>query len=110
MVGRRVRVCQGAASRASQKGRWTLETYLGVWFFTTNDDFFRSGRRAQAPLASGQVHVEYLFRPRLWVSGSANVYVGGRTRLNDRLNLDLQKNSRGGTAHLIVRPGRPGRA
>jgi hypothetical protein len=39
----------------------------------------------------------------LWTSFNANFYAGGRTTVGDRVNLDLQRNSRiGGTLSLPV--------
>ena len=77
-------------------GAWTFEAAAGAWFFTDNDEFFNGGRREQDPIGSGQVHLTYTFRPRLWLSLDGNYYSGGRTTLNGVRNLDLQKNSRTG--------------
>jgi len=67
-----------------------------VWFFTDNKDFYGGKTREQAPLGSAQVHVLYTFKPRLWLAVDANYYTGGRTKVDGRLNLDFQKNSRTG--------------
>jgi hypothetical protein len=77
-------------------GPWTLEFIGGVWFFAENRDFFGGKRREQKPLASFQGHVVYTIRPRMWVSAGATFYTGGRTIVDDRLNADMQKNSRVG--------------
>jgi Putative MetA-pathway of phenol degradation len=78
-------------------GRWTLDVYGGVWLFTVNDEFYpAAGRRTQDPVVSSQFHLQYDFRPGWWLSGNVNFYAGGRTTLNGRENLDLQKNSRAG--------------
>jgi hypothetical protein len=78
--------------------RWTFEGYAGVWLFTANDAFRGTGVRTQEPLFTTQFHVEYAFRPRLWLAFNSNFYSGGRTTLNGTVNLDFQKNSRvGGT-------------
>jgi hypothetical protein len=83
-------------------GRWTVETYGGVWLFTKNEEFYRGSVRTQKPIGSAQLHVQYAFRPRLLLSGNANFYSGGRTTVNGHHNLDLQRNSRVGVT--IVRP------
>jgi hypothetical protein len=84
-------------------GPWTVEAYAGVWFFTANPDYFGGRVRRQRPIASAQVHLQYAIRPRLWTSFNANFYAGGRTTVGDRVNLDLQRNSRiGGTLSLPV--------
>jgi hypothetical protein len=80
---------------------WTFEGYAGVWLFTKNDDFTGGRLRTQKPLTSFQFHVEYQFRPRLWVAFNSNFYSGGRTSIDGVRNLDFQKNSRvGGTVSI----------
>jgi Putative MetA-pathway of phenol degradation len=92
----------------SQKlGRWVIDTYAGIWFFTTNENFYGGGVRTQAPIASMQFHAQYAITPRLVLSGNANFYAGGRTTINGRRNFDLQRNSRVGAT--LVRPLSKGR-
>ena len=88
-------------------GRWIVDTYAGVWLFTTNDHYFRDTVRSQDPIASLQVHVHYAVTRRLIVSGNANFYEGGRTTIDGRRNVDLQRNSRVGAT--VVRPLSKGR-
>jgi hypothetical protein len=76
--------------------RWSIETYGGVWLFTTNHSFYRGSVRTQQPIASLQFHVHFRVTPRLELSTNANFYTGGRTTVNGRTNLDLQRNSRVG--------------
>jgi hypothetical protein len=76
--------------------RWTIEVYGGVWLFTKNESFYRDSLRTQNPIGSAQLHVHYVVRPRLVLSANANFYTGGRTTVNGRHNLDLQRNSRVG--------------
>lgn len=79
-------------------GKWTLEVYVGAWLFTDNTNFLDGNVRKQDPIATTQLHLLYTVRPRLWVAFDANFYTGGRTTVNNALNLDLQRNSRvGGT-------------
>jgi hypothetical protein len=87
------------------RGRWTFETYGGVWLFTENDDGYKGAVRAQAPIGSAQFHVQYAVRPRLLVSANANCYGGGRTTVNDKANVDLQRNSRVGVTVTRPLPG-----
>ena len=85
--------------------RWTVELYGGVWLFTDNEDFYGGRTREQEPIGSVQAHILYTFRPRLWVAFDANYYHGGRTTVDSRENLDLQKNSRlGVTSSLPLSP------
>ncbi len=77
-------------------GRWTLETMGGAWLFTANHTFLGNSHRSQRPLASFQGGVIYTLRRRMWLSGNATFYAGGRTVLNGTTNEDRQKNSRVG--------------
>lgn len=86
-------------------GRFLLEAYGGVWFFTENGDFFGGSRREQSPIVTLQAHASYTFRPRLWLAGDATFYTGGRTTVNGIAKEDLQKNSRVGLA-LALPTGR----
>lgn len=75
-------------------GRFWLELYGGLWFFTPNPDFFGGSRREQQPIATLQAHASYTFRPRLWLAGDATFYRGGRTTVDGGAETDLQSNSR----------------
>ena len=86
-------------------GRWTLEVYGGMWLFMNNESFYRGSLRTQQPIGSAQFHAHYAVRPRLVLSANANVYTGGRTTLNGRHNLDLQRNSRVGLTVVKSLPG-----
>jgi Putative MetA-pathway of phenol degradation len=90
---------------AHPTGRWTLETYLGAWFFTDNRQYYGGQEREQSPLGTVQAHVSYTFKPRLWLAGDATFYTGGRTTVGGKVNADLQKNSRLGLT-LAVPIGR----
>jgi Putative MetA-pathway of phenol degradation len=90
------------------RGRWTIETYGGVWLFTTNDEFFGDHVREQRPIALLQFHVEYTIRRGMWIAGNANFYAGGRTVIDGRASADLQRNSRVGVTWLF--PAGRGRA
>ncbi len=81
--------------------RWTVELYGGIWLFTNNEDFYGGRTREQDPIVSVQMHILYTFKPRLWVAFDANYYHGGRTTVDSRENLDLQKNSRIGVTFSL---------
>ncbi len=58
---------------------------VGVWFFTTNSDFwsrniYYSATRSQtqAPIGSFEGHLSYDFKPRLWASLDGNFWFGGK--------------------------------
>lgn len=76
-------------------GRWTIETYAGVWLFAANDDFYPGGRRReQDPIVALQQHVSYTLRPRLWMAFDATWYSGGATTIDGTDRGDLQRNTR----------------
>jgi hypothetical protein len=76
--------------------KWVLEMMFGMWLFTDNTNFLGSGTREQDPIVATQVHVTYKFRQNMWLAADANFYTGGRTTVNGRQNVDLQRNSRVG--------------
>jgi hypothetical protein len=78
------------------RGPWTFEATIGAWFFEDNDDFFGGRRREQDPLASIQGHVNYTFRPKLWLAFNATYYDGGRTTVDGVRKDDRQSSSRYG--------------
>lgn len=92
-------------------GKWILDGYAGVWFFTTNPEFFSHnshfpGTRSQSqqPIGSFEGHLSHDFKPRLWVSLDGNFWVGGRTSLNGVQSPNsLQRSSRvGATASFPI--------
>ena len=92
-------------------GHWLLDGYMGVWFYTTNPDFFSRnaffpGTRTQSeePVGSFEGHLSYSVKPRFWFSLDGNFWFGGTTSLNGVQNpLTVQRNSRiGGTASIPV--------
>ena len=80
----------------TRQAPWVLEGMAGVWFFTENDAFRGTGTREQDPIAAVQLHVTYKFKRTMWLAGDANYFTGGRTTINGRQNVDLQRNSRVG--------------
>ena len=90
-------------------GKWVLDAYGGVWFFTTNPEFFSHNnyypgtrQQAQAPIGAFEGHLSYDFKPRLWASIDGNFWFGGRTSLNGILNpATLQSNSRVGATVAV---------
>jgi hypothetical protein len=96
----------------SQRWRkWVVDGYAGVWFFTTNHDFwsrnaYYPGTRSQSqkPIVALEGHLSYDFKQRLWVSLDGNFWVGGITTVAGVENpLTKQENSRlGGTASIPI--------
>jgi hypothetical protein len=85
-------------------GRWAVDAYLGVSFFTDNTDFFGGLTREQDPIVSTQAHIRYAFGPRVWAAIDGNLWVGGQTTVEGIVNDDRQRNSRVG-ATIAIRLG-----
>ncbi len=92
-------------------GKWVLDGYLGVWLFTTNNDFwsrnsYYAGTRSQTqePIGSFEGHLSYDFKPRFWASLDGNYWFGGKTSINGIQNpVTEQSNSRiGGTVAIPI--------
>jgi hypothetical protein len=88
---------------------WVFEGFAGIWFFTTNPEFFSHNQyfpgvrsQTQDPVTSFEAHVSYDVRPRLWISFDANFWAGGETSLNGVANpATYEKSSRlGATASI----------
>lgn len=77
-------------------GHWILDGYAGVWFFTTNHEFYPGTvTNTQTPMGSVETHLSYSFTPRLWASADGNFWFGGTSVLNGSQNsLTKQENSR----------------
>ena len=78
-------------------GRWTLDAYAGVWFFTANNDYYPgSTRREQDPILTIQGHVSRTIGRSAWLAANATWYRGGTTRIDRVDKMDLQENTRVG--------------
>jgi hypothetical protein len=85
-------------------GQWVVDAYGGVWFFTTNPEFFSHNQlnpgtvtQSQKPVGAFEGHLSYDVKHnrRFWVSLDGNFWFGGRTSLNGVENaLTLERNSR----------------
>lgn len=92
-------------------GKWVLDAYGAVWFFTNNPEFFSHNNffpgareQSQEPIGTFEGHLSRDIKPRLWVSLDGNFWFGGKTSLNGVQNpATLQKNSRiGATASVPI--------
>ena len=77
-------------------GNWFLEASAGVYFFTTNHDFYGGNVRSQDPLATVQLHGGYTFHPGFWVAADIGYVDGGGTSVNGVSKADRQSNARYG--------------
>jgi hypothetical protein len=86
-------------------GRWAVDAYVGVTFFTDNSEFLGDNTRAQDPILSTQAHLRYLVKPGLWAAVDANFWRGGQTTVNGVAHDDEQSNSRvGATVSIRLSP------
>jgi hypothetical protein len=89
-------------------GKWVVDTYGAVWFFTTNPEFFSNNQfspgintQSQRPIIAFEGHLSY-GQLRSWVSVDGNFWYGGRTSLNGVENRNtLQANSRVGATGSV---------
>jgi len=92
---------------SERHGKWLVDVYGGVWFFTKNPEFGTRfvpspHSRAQKPIEVVEGHLSYDFKPRLWVSLDGNFWFGGQSSVNGVENhATLQKNSRVGATAAI---------
>lgn len=77
-------------------GRWSLETYGGVWLFTGNSEFVEVSTLEQDPLYSFQWHVSYTFKSGIWLALNNAYFTGGETSVDRELKNDFQRNWRAG--------------
>jgi hypothetical protein len=92
-------------------GKWVVDGYAAMWFFTTNHDFFSRnafypGTRSQSqnPMGAFETHLSYDFKLGWWVSLDGNFWVGGATSVNGvESPVTRRENSRiGGTASVRI--------
>ena len=86
---------------------WILDAYGGVWFYTTNPQFFNvplPTPQSEAPIGSFEGHLSRDFGRRFWASLDGNFWFGGTTTLNGIQNpATRQTSSRlGGTFSLPI--------
>lgn len=84
-------------------GQWILDGYAGVWFYTTNPEYYNIPNpqpQTQAPIGSLEGHLSYDFENkkilrglRAWASLDGNFWWGGITAVNGIRNLDTKQTS-----------------
>jgi hypothetical protein len=75
-------------------GRWVLDGYAGVWFYTRNAASFDGpvvAPQTETPIGSFEGHLSYDFKPRMWVSLDGNFWAGGVTSLSGIQNLQTKQ-------------------
>jgi hypothetical protein len=82
-------------------GKWMIDGYVGVWFFTTNQKFFSLPApkpQTQSPIGSFEGHLSYDAKnfhgkPALWFSLDGNFWYGGTASLGGISNPDTRQTS-----------------
>ena len=88
----------GMAHRA---GRFILELYGSLWFFTDNTVFLNGNTVSQEPILALQAHVTYRFRRGFWLAVSTRQSFGGATGLNGAEETNPESNNRVGATLAI---------
>jgi hypothetical protein len=84
-------------------GPVTAELATGAYFFTDNNQPFRSDNQQQDPLFAAQGHLIYNFRPGIWAAFDANYYTGGLiTTDGNSADNSLENWRMGGTLSVAV--------
>ena len=89
-------------------GKWVLDAYAGVWFYTTNPTFGPVDKpQNESPIGSFEGHLSHDFKPGTWASLDGNFWWGGLTSISGIQNLKTeQTGSRiGGTTRTCQSPG-----
>lgn len=88
-------------------GRWFLDAYAGVVWFTANTRFYPGeATRRQDPLGTFQAHASCTFKNHAWVAFDTTWYGGGDSTVDGGEPAGRQNNTRiGGTASIPIRPG-----
>jgi hypothetical protein len=83
-------------------GRWTIDSSVGCWFFTTNESYYPgNARKEQDAVFALQGHVSYALPRRAWLAVNGTWFAGGETRVDRALNPDEQRNARLGATLSI---------
>jgi Putative MetA-pathway of phenol degradation len=77
-----------------REGRLFYEIYSGVWFYTTNTDFFKSYVQQENSLFTFQAHVDYTFKHGKYLALNGGYADGGETSLNGMEQHDEDQNWR----------------
>lgn len=86
------------ASSYAVTQKFILELHVDSWFFTENKSFFNGNTLKQKPLLSTQLHIAYIFNPKLWASASIGQVAWGETSVNGVSKKNNQKNSKFGAS------------
>jgi hypothetical protein len=77
-------------------GKWLLDAYGGVWFYTINPAYYDipiPKPQTEAPVGSLEGHWSHDLKQRFWASIDGNFWWGGITALNGIRNLKTEQSS-----------------
>jgi hypothetical protein len=74
------------------QGKWATEVTVSSWVYTDNNEFFNGNQLDQMPFYTVQGHVDYTFRPGLWVGAGIGYGIGGESRVNGVRKNDRREN------------------
>jgi len=74
--------------------KFILESYINLFVFSTNKDFFGGNSLQQKPMGILQLHGIYIFKKGFWISGSLGYARFGGISVNDEIRQDEQRNLR----------------
>jgi hypothetical protein len=72
--------------------KWSAELTASSWVYTDNDDFFGGNRLEQDPFYTLQGHVDYTFRPGLWLGTGVGYGLGAKSTVNGIRKDDHKQN------------------
>ena len=82
-------------------GRFYIEAYSGVWFFTTNNEFFKSSTLKENALFNFQAHVDYILKSGIWFALNGGYGAGGSLNLSGKELDNGQSNFRAGATFSV---------
>ncbi len=62
--------------------KWIIESYIGFWLFTNNNNFLNGNKLAQNPLYTFKVHVIKELPKNIWLAFNIGYGIGGKTEVN----------------------------
>ena len=84
-----------------RESRLFYEFYTGVWFFTTNNSFYKKYTLDENPLFSFQAHVDYIFKSNIWVALDGGYADGGQNTISGMEINNQEKNWRLGATFSL---------
>jgi hypothetical protein len=77
---------------SKQIDQFTFEVDAEAEFYSTNDEFYNGGKKAQDPIYSTQAHIVYTFKEKVWLALGATYYKGGEY-INDGIGAGEKLNN-----------------